>query len=215
MANYFGDNEENLVKKYIATRNSKLYEDHVHSLLKKIAYGVRRKYHFQPKVYFESASVISDCVSLMWEKLVTTYNPSSESKAYSYLTRIAHNYFCGVYREWHKADRTRRYTARAVASIWNNMHHYGKSREELLIEGENTTVRKRLINRFLSEHLYATSIQKSEILDGIEKLPSTSKKAANKIIIETLDLKGSKKLYRRKERFRENVISIHKKTGSL
>ena len=234
MTIYFGPEEEKIIKEYIKTRDEKLYNASVHPLLKNIAYGVRGKYNFKPEAYYASPSVISGCVSLLWEKLLTTYDPEGGHKAYSYLTAVAHHYFCGVARKRNKGETTLRYTTRQIEQIWNASHCYSESREEMFLDEHHTRTRKRLVGSFLSDYLFCTPIQKKKILESIDDLPRAYKKNVNKIIIDELDLQnyairddgpdyrpgesksaGAKRLYTIKTKFMDRKISLYKRTGVL
>jgi hypothetical protein len=233
MTNYFGPQEEELVKEYIDTRNEKLYNASIHPLLRSIAYGVRDRYNFRPKRYYTSPGVINGCISLLWEKLTTTWDPTKGHKAFSYLSRVAHNYFCEVSRKNAKTERTRILVSKEVGQLWNASHQYSASREDMLIEEHNSRARKRVTNAFLSKYLHSTPLQTKKILEKIEQSPRAHKKVINKIIVDTLDLQSYRitekgPVYRRvdkcgatrrlnkvKNSFREDKISMYKKTGIL
>ena len=234
MTIYFGPHEEELVKEYIKTRDEKLYNASIHPLLKSITYGVRDKYNFQPKAYYTSPSVINGCISLLWEKLLTTYDPGKGHKAYSYLTRVAHNFFCEVFRKINKSDSTLLYTTRQVEQIWNASHSYSESREQMFIDEHNSRARKRIVGTFISDYLFCTPAQEKKILESIDELPNPHKKSINKILFKTLDLKNyairrsgpiyrptrskvaeNKRLNIVKRRFKKEKISLHKSTGVL
>ena len=231
---YFGPEEEKLVEQYIKTRDEKLYTASVHPLLKSIAYGVRGKYNFSPKAYYASPSVINGCVSLLWEKLLTTYNPEKGHKAYSYLSRVAHNYFCGVSKKRNKGDRTLRYVAREVEQIWHSSHHYTGSREEMLLDEHHSSARKRVVRSFLTDYLHSTPKQSKKILREVDKLPRAYKKNVHALIIDTLDLRNyvlrdrgpvykpvnspegaTKRLAIAKNKFKEGKLRLYKTIGAL
>lgn len=234
MTLYFGPHEEELVQEYIRTRDEKLYNASIHPLLKSITYGVRGKYNFQPKAYFTSPSVINGCMSLLWEKLLTTYDPDKGVKAYSYLTRVAHNFFCGVSKKRKKSHKTLYYTARQIEQIWNASHCYSESREQMFIDEHNSRARKTVASLFLNTYLLCTFTQKKKILEVINDLPYAHMKNVNKTIIDELDLKNYairrgvrvhrpteskygayKRIASVREKFRKEKISPRKSTGAL
>ena len=231
---YFGPEEEKLVEQYIKTRDEKLYTASVHPLLNKIAYGVRDRYKFSPKAYYASPSVINGCVSLLWEKLLATYNPEKGHKAYSYLSRIAHNYFCGVSKKRNKAASTRRYVAREVEQVWYDSYGYIGSREEMLLDEHHSSVRKRVVRSFLTDYLHSTPKQSKKILREVDKLPRANKKSVQALIIDTLDLRNytlrdsgpvykpvnkpegaTRRLLRAKIKFKKRKLRLYKTIGAL
>jgi hypothetical protein len=231
---YFGPEEEKLVEQYIKTRDEKLYAASIHPLLNKIAYGVRGRYNFTPVALYTSSSVINGCISLLWEKLLTTYNPEKGHKAYSYLSRIAHNYFCGVSRKRNKGDSTRRYVAREVEQIWYGSHNYSESREEMLLGEHHSSVRKRVVRSFLTDYLHSTPKQSKKIFREVDKLPRANKKSVQALIIDTLDLRNhtlrdsgpvykpvnkpegaTRRLLKVKNKFKERKLRLYKTIGAL
>lgn len=119
---YFGKEQEKLIETYLQTRCDRFYRKEVHPLLVKVAKGVAGKMRMKPIHLYSSEAVISDCVSLMWEKLVSNFNPA-HGRAYSYLTCIAQNYYCSVWRKYHKKERTLSLTGKAIRIWWHKVHN--------------------------------------------------------------------------------------------
>ena len=103
---YFGEEEENVVRGYIGTLDPNVYTRSVHPLLEKIAKGVAARMKMKPAHLYSSDSVKNECIALMWEKLVSNYDVSGRNKVYSYLTRIAENYYKKVWRTYRKSPIT-------------------------------------------------------------------------------------------------------------
>ena len=72
---YFGKAEEQLVMEYLKTKDPVFYEEKIHPLLGKIAYGVCKGKDFKPRPYFTSRSVIEGCRSHLWVTLLFNYDP--------------------------------------------------------------------------------------------------------------------------------------------
>lgn len=114
---YFGEEEEETVKNYVKTLDPNIYRKKVHPLLVKIAKGISVKMKMKPTSLYNSQAIKDECVALMWEKLTTNYDSSRHTKAYSYLSRIAENYYKNVWRTYHKSPIT---FSRVSDSIWEN-----------------------------------------------------------------------------------------------
>jgi len=118
---YFGVEQEKQVKQYLHNRDSQFYQDHIHKLLRKIAYGMSGKMNMKPKTLYQSPAVRDSCTSHLWEQLLLNYNPDS-GRAYSYLTRVAHNYYCGVWKTYHRKHRTLYRTHQEIDRLFDCMH---------------------------------------------------------------------------------------------
>ena len=118
---YFGPQQEILVKQYLHNRDQQFYQDHIHNLLRKIAYGMSGKMKMKPASLYQSSAVKDSCTAHLWEKLVLNYNPES-GRAYSYLSRVAHNYYCGVWKTYHRKHSTLYRTHKEIDYLFNSMH---------------------------------------------------------------------------------------------
>jgi len=216
MANYFGKEEEALVREYIKTRNEKIYEDTIDPLLTKIAYGVRSRYNFQPARYYRSASVINSCKTLMWEKLITNFDPNCGKKSYSYLTRCAHNFFCGVWRKRNKALSTHLRFRNEAAELWYGANNFEKSGVQLREEKEQTMQNHQQARNtalvFLKMKFGVSDNVCEKILAEINSLPKAHKKAVNAVLIKYLFpkhkskkkiTKASRSIWRKKVQFKK------------
>jgi len=221
MPKYFGKREEGLIREYIKTRDEKLYEEVVDPLLTKIAYGVRSRYNFQPARYYRSNSVIGGCKILMWEKLITNFDPNCGKKSYSYLTRCAHNFFCGVWRKRNKALSTQMRFRNEVAELWYGANQFEKSGVQLREENERAAEKLKYAKDatlfFLKTKFGASDIIVSDnvcekILAEINSLPKAHKKAVNAVLIKYLFPKHKSKkkiakaryiISRKKEQFKK------------
>lgn len=185
---YFGPEEESIIRQYIETRDESFYRASVRPLLRKIVYGVRRGRKYRPRAYFEAPEVIHACEALMWEKLLTNFDPNRGHKAYSYLTRIAQNFFFHAAKDRRRDQTTLYYVGLEVDRIWKLTNEVGLDRETDLIEEEKTSVRNGAMREFVRNYLHATSEQEKAILDQIEALPHAHKRAVNAIIYDVLEM---------------------------
>lgn len=185
---YFGPEEETIIRQYIETRDESLYRASVRPLLRNIAYGVRRGKKYRPRAYFEAPGVIHACEALMWEKLLTNFDPDRGHKAYSYLTRIAQNFFFHVAKVRRKEKSTLYYAGLQIGRLWDESHDSIQDRETSLIEAERTSVRNGTMREFVKDYLHATPAQEEKIFDEIEALPRAHKKGVNGIIYDVLEM---------------------------
>ena len=123
MGHYFGREQEEIVLKYLKTDDEFLFHDKVYPLLKRIARGVSAGKRFQPVSLYQSATVIDGCVSHLWECMKYKYDPTRQTKAFSYLTRVAYHYFCGVSRQYQKGPRSLRLFNKEVLREWEDTHN--------------------------------------------------------------------------------------------
>ena len=119
---YYGKEQEKQVLKYLQTRDEKLYHKEIHGLLKKIAYGVATRMKMKPYSLYQSEAVKAGCVSLLWEKLVSNYDPDN-GRSYSYLTAVAQNYYCSVWRVYHRKTRTLYKSSQEIERLWISNHN--------------------------------------------------------------------------------------------
>jgi hypothetical protein len=134
MGHYFGREQEEIVLKYLKTGDELLFHDAIYPLLRKIARGVSSRKGFQPVSLYQSPAVIDGCVSHLWECMRYKYDPTRKTKAFSYLTRCAHNYFCGVSRQYQRSGRTWRLVNREILRGWEDAHN--KINWEILHQNE-------------------------------------------------------------------------------
>ena len=118
---YFGPEQENQVRHYLETLDGEYYKNHIHKLLRKIAYGMSGKMNMKPKSLYQSPAVRDSCIAHLWEQLLVNYRPDN-GRAYSYLTRVAHNYYCGVWKTYHRKHRTLYRTHKEIDRLYNCMH---------------------------------------------------------------------------------------------
>lgn len=207
---YFGPEEESIIRQYIETRDESFYKASVRPLLRKIVYGVRRGKKYRPRAYFEAPEVIHACEALMWEKLLTNFDPNRGHKAYSYLTRVAQNFFFHVAKTRRRNESTLYYVGLEVDRIWKLINEVGLDRETDLIEEEKTSVRNEVMREFVKNYLHAIPEQEKIIFEQIEALPYAHKKAVNAIIYDVLEMDKhiitKKGRVRLKEAKRENIF---------
>ncbi len=122
MNKYYGPEQEKVVAKYLETNDQLLFECEVYPLLRKIAYGVCGGKQFKPVSLFRSRQVIDGCVSHLWECLRHKYDKERDTKTFSYLTRCAFTYFCGVSRKYQKSNRTLSLVHKEVSYEWERTH---------------------------------------------------------------------------------------------
>lgn len=122
MSKYYGPEQEEIVARYLKTDDQLLFQYEVYPLLRKIAYGVCGGKRFKPVSLFRSRSVIDGCVSHLWECLRYKYDEDRETKTFSYLTRCAFTYFCGVSRKYQKSDRTLKLVHKEISHEWSRVH---------------------------------------------------------------------------------------------
>ena len=211
MPKYFGKREEGLIREYIKTRDEKLYEEVVDPLLTKIAYGVRSRYNFQPARYYRSNSVIGGCKILMWEKLITNFDPNCGKKSYSYLTRCAHNFFCGVWRKRNKALSTHMRFRNEVAELWYGSNQFEKSGVQLREEKEQTMQNHQHARNtalvFLKMKFGVSDDVCENIFAEVNGLPKVNKKAVYVVLRKHLFPKHKSK----KKRARASKLISRKK----
>tara|TARA_R110000824_G_scaffold275336_1_gene464023 strand:+ start:1430 stop:2107 length:678 start_codon:yes stop_codon:yes gene_type:complete len=123
MGLYFGREQEEIVLKYLKSGDEFLFHDEIYPLLKRIARGVSAGKRFRPVSLYQSPAVIDGCVSHLWECMKYKYDPDRQTKAFSYLTRVAHNYFCGVSRQYQKGPRTWKLANREILRTWKDAHN--------------------------------------------------------------------------------------------
>ena len=123
MPHYFDKEQEKIVQQYLQSGDELVFQYEVYPLLKKIAYGVCKGKRFKPATLFQSDSVINGCVSHLWECLRYKYDPSMGTKIFSYLTRCAFTYFCGVSRGYQRTNRTFAFVNREITYMWDNTHN--------------------------------------------------------------------------------------------
>jgi len=116
---YFGPEQENQVRHYLETLDGEYYKNHIHKLLRKIAIGVGQSKGWHKNPYYRSDAVVGGCVSLLWEKLASNYEPQKGRKAYSYLTTIAQNYYCNVRKKVIKEQTTLYKTGKEIEWLWD------------------------------------------------------------------------------------------------
>tara|TARA_R100001163_G_C5046782_1_gene184005 strand:+ start:302 stop:1009 length:708 start_codon:yes stop_codon:yes gene_type:complete len=117
---YFGVEQEKQVKQYLTSLDEDIYQNHIHELLRRIAYGMSHKMKMRPASLYRSKQVKDGCVSHLWEQLVSNYNPNKGKKAYSYLTTVAHNYYCGVWRKYHRKNITLYKTGKEIELLFES-----------------------------------------------------------------------------------------------
>ena len=122
MSKYYGPEQEKMVAKYLKTDNQVLFQYEVYPLLRKIAYGVCGGKQFKPVSLYRSRQVIDGCVSHLWECLRHKYDEERETKTFSYLTRCAFTYFCGVSRKYQKSSRTLSLVHKEITYEWDRAH---------------------------------------------------------------------------------------------
>ena len=221
MKQYFGKKEEALVRQYIKTKDERLYENHIDPLLSSICYGVRSRYNFQPKAYYTSPSTINGCKSLMWEKLITNFDPDSGKKAYSYLTRIAHNFFCGVWRKKNKSINTFYHVSKETHKMWVGSHEFAKGALVLREEKEQQKDRQRIASFFLRSEFDISEEKCKKIFADIDKLRDPNKKAVNVVLRKHLvnRKKGgsasTRHIYKKKKYFQDKWLPLYKIHGML
>jgi hypothetical protein len=203
---YFGEEQEELIRQYIETRDERLYEKSIDPLLNNIAYGVRSRRNFQPASYYTSPSVINGCKSLMWEKLISNFDISKNAKAFSYLTRIAQNYFCGVARKRKKSIRTLRLVAWEAEAIWESQHGYSRDAESRMLNIDLSNIRTNIVKMFFERSFNISEGTYKKIMKEIECLPNAHKKAVNRVLHKHLwptieKGLGTKRLLRAKTKF--------------
>ena len=116
---YFGPEQENQVRHYLETLDGEYYKNHIHKLLRKIAIGVGQSKGWHKNPYYRSDAVVGGCVSLLWEKLASNYEPQKGRKAYSYLTTIAQNYYRNVRKKVIKEQTTLYKTGKEIEWLWD------------------------------------------------------------------------------------------------
>ena len=203
---YFGKEQEKLIRQYIETKDERLYEKHIDPLLNSIAYGVRGRYGFKPVAYYTSPGVINGCKSLLWEKLINNFDPSKNKKAFSYLTRVAHHYFCGVARKIKMSTRILRLVAREADVIWNLQHAEHRDAESRMVDVDISNIKADVAKMFLRRSFDVHEVSFKAIMKDIEGLPSANKKAVNEVLRRNLwpDIKaekGTKRIYKAKTKF--------------
>ena len=208
---YFGKEQEKIVKQYLKTRDSNLYTKEIHHLLVKIAYGVRASYNFQPVYLYGSPPVISGCITLMWEKLISNFNPDSDKKAYSYLTAVARNYFCHVWRTYHRSARTFVHTNLEASFIWKNAQT--SDDETKLIDEERSQDRSSIAKEFLINQFKATPGQMRNALERIDALDSPNKKAVNEVLRKRFGV-NTKQIHRKRQKHAP-LLQNYRKKGIL
>ena len=216
---YFGKHEEQLVAEYLKTRDPVFYEEKIHPLLGKIAYGVCLGKGFNPRAYFTSRSVIEGCRSHMWETLLFKYDPSKGKKAYSYLTAVAYNYFCGVSRKMQKASTTLFRVAQETQQLWSDSHISLQSAEEMMIEIEELDGRRGVAKHFIDECFDIKPRSYKAMMRQIEASPKNNKKDTLRIMRRFLrpkkKIKNQTKWMRRKKFKFANEYEAYKKEGVL
>ena len=203
---YFGKEQEKLIRQYIETKDERLYEKHIDPLLNSIAQGVRGRYGFKPVAYYTSPGVINGCKSLLWEKLINNFDPSKNKKAFSYLTRVAHHYFCGVARKIKMSTRTLRLVAREADVIWNLQHAEHRDAESRMVDVDISNIKADVAKMFLRRSFDVHEVSFKAIMKDIEGLPSANKKAVNEVLRRNLwpnvkAEKGTKRIYKAKTKF--------------
>lgn len=123
MSHYFGPKQEKIALEYLKTGDEFLFQDEVYPLLKKIAYGVCKGKRFRPAHFYQSRAIIDGCVSHLWECMKYKCDLSRETKLFSYLTRCAFTYFCGVSRQYQKGPRTWKLVNREILRGWEDAHN--------------------------------------------------------------------------------------------
>ena len=201
---YFGKEQEELIREYIKNKDEMLYAKHIDPLLDGIAYGVRARYKFTPAAYYTSPSVINGCKTLLWEKLITNFDLSKNKKAFSYLTRIAHHYFCAVARKAKKSDRTIKLVASEADVLWEYMHAEHRDIESRMVDIDNSNIRKEFVREFLVQSFNTNASTLEAIMQDVDKLPNAHKKAVNGILHRRLwpNIKenvATKRIYRAKK----------------
>ncbi len=122
MSKYYGPEQEKIVAAYLKTNDQSLFRYEVYPLLRKIAYGVCGGKQFKPVALFRSRQIIDGCVSHLWECLRYKYDEDRDTKTFSYLTRCAFTYFCGVSRKYQKSARTLSLVYKEVTCEWDRTH---------------------------------------------------------------------------------------------
>ena len=122
MNKYYGPEQEKIVARYLKTNDQILFEYEIYPLLRKIAYGVCGRKQFKPVALFRSRQVIDGCVSHLWECLRHKYDEERDTKTFSYLTRCAFTYFCGVSRKYQKSTRTLALVQKEITHEWDRVH---------------------------------------------------------------------------------------------
>ena len=179
---YFGKAEEQLVSEYLKTKDPAFYEENIHPLLGKIAYGVCKGKGFKPRPYFTSRSVIEGCRSHLWETLLFNYDPSRDTKAYSFLTAVAYNYFCGVFRKMRRAPSTLSYVGKETQQLWNDSHISLRSAEEMMIDIEERNGRRRVATHFIDECFNMKPRSYKAMMRRIDTSPTNNKKNTLRIM---------------------------------
>ena len=179
---YFGKREEQLVIEYLKTRDPVFYKEKIHPLLGKIAYGVCLSKGFNPRAYFTSRSVIEGCRSHMWETLLFNYDPLNGAKAYSYLTAVAYNYFCGVSRKRRKAPLTLTRVAQETQQLWNESHMSLRNAEDMIIEIEELDGRRGVAKHFIDKHFDIKPRSYKAMMRHLDASPKNNKKDTLRIM---------------------------------
>ena len=176
MSKYFSQREEDLVKEYLATQDEEFYKKNIHLLLVKIANGVVRGKDFQPRRYFRSQAIITSCVSHLWETLVNNYDPTRDKKAFSYLTRVAFNYFCGIHRNRLKTQEVLYKVYQEVGQRWIDSHAGIMSAEDMHISIENLQEQNEKIKNILIQSFDLSEKQYNKILHSLDVSQKSNKK---------------------------------------
>ena len=210
---YFGPNEEDLVLKYLETGDSDFYAEKIDPLFEKLLYGVRKRYNFQPKRIFLDDAVINDCKSLMWEKLTTNFNTSFHKKSYSYLTRVAHNFFCKIHRDLKKEERQRS-EFELIYYSWNMNLNFYPSIEHLCIEQENRSAYKTIIDDYLVNYLKIADSMSRVTVEELVSMGKFKKVDIFDFLISRLGLEEErrvvavKRMYRGRSRFKRRMKDV-------
>lgn len=162
---YFGKEQEKQVLKYLQTRDENLYHREVHKLLKNIAYGVAAKMKMKPASLYQSRAVKDGCVSLMWEKLTSTWDPN-KGRAYSYLTAIAQNYYCSVWRAYHKKVKTLYKTGQEIDRIYHAAHNPSLNSN---VRGQIGSIEEFIIKEEAEKERFDTALQVAEEVRNRQK----------------------------------------------
>ena len=178
---YFGKEQEKQVLRYLQTRDENLYHKEVHKLLKNIAYGVAAKMKMKPASLYQSKAVKDGCISLMWEKLTSTWNPN-KGRAYSYLTAIAQNYYCSVWRTYHKKTKTLYKTGQEIDRIYHAAHNPSLNSN---VRGQIGSIEEFRIKEEIEKERFDLALQVTEETKARQKEASVAE--AVMIILENAD----------------------------